>query len=39
LSWVAILLALEGDVPVERTAHLMAAVAGTPVSIGLVDLG
>lgn len=32
----AILLASEGNVPVERTAHLMAALLGAPVSTGFV---
>jgi transposase len=32
----AILLASEGNVPIERTAHLMAALLGTPVSTGFV---
>jgi hypothetical protein len=33
LSWTVILSALEGDVLTERTAHLMAALDGAPVSI------
>ena len=32
----AILLTSEGNVPVERTAHLMAALLGAPVSTGFV---
>ncbi|MCA1694718.1 MAG: IS66 family transposase, partial [Actinobacteria bacterium] len=32
----AILLASEGNVPLERTAHLMAALLGAPVSTGFV---
>ena len=32
----AILLASEGNVPLERTAMLMAALLGTPVSTGFV---
>ncbi|MGH3185269.1 MAG: DUF6444 domain-containing protein, partial [Streptosporangiaceae bacterium] len=32
----AILLASEGNVPIERTAHLMAALLGAPVSTGFV---
>ena len=32
----AILLGIEGNVPVERTAHLMAALLGAPVSTGFV---
>jgi hypothetical protein len=39
LSRAAILLAFEGNVPIERTAHLMAALADAPVSTGFVDLG
>jgi transposase len=36
INAAAILLASEGNVPIERTAHLMAALLGTPVSTGFV---
>ena len=36
INAMAILLASEGNVPTERTAHLMAALLGTPVPTGFV---
>jgi transposase len=36
INAAAILLASEGNVPIERTAHLMAALLATPVSTGFV---
>ncbi|MFZ0120726.1 MAG: IS66 family transposase [Pseudonocardiaceae bacterium] len=36
INAAAILLASEGNVPLERTAHLMAALLGAPVSTGFV---
>jgi transposase len=36
INAAAILLASEGNVPIERTAHLMAALLGAPVSTGFV---
>ncbi len=37
INAAAILLASEGNVPLARTAHLMAALLGAPVSTGFVD--
>ena len=36
INAAAILLASEGTVPIERTAHLLAALLGAPVSAGFV---